>query len=60
MDEFIRTFVFAQQLFPDEHTAYQTSEIIEEIMETPSPRLRDIVPRMAGNEVASYKRIRRL
>ena len=59
MDKFIRIFEFAQQLFPDEHTAQQASGIIEGIMEARSPRLSDIAARMTGNEAASYKRIQR-
>jgi hypothetical protein len=59
MDKFIRIFEFAHQLFTDEHTAQQASEIIEGIMEARSPRLSDIAARMAGNEAASYKRIQR-
>src|SRR5512139_2869020 len=59
MDKFIRILEFAQQLFTDEHTAHQASEIIEGIMEACSPRLSDIAARMAGNEGASYKRIQR-
>lgn len=59
MDKFIRIFEFAQQLFIDEHTAQQASEIIAGIMATRSPRLSDIAARMAGSEAASYKRIQR-
>jgi hypothetical protein len=59
MDKFIRIFEFTQQLFSDERTARQASEIIEAIMEARSPRLSDIAARMAGNEAASYKRIQR-
>ena len=59
MNKFIRIFEFAQQLFIDEHTTHQASEIIEGIMEARSPRLSDIAARMAGNEAASYKRIQR-
>jgi hypothetical protein len=59
MDKFIRIFEFTQQLFADEHTAQQASEIIEGIMEARSPRLSDIAARMVGNEAASYKRIQR-
>jgi hypothetical protein len=59
MDKFIRIFEFAQQLFPDEHTAQQASEIIAGIMKARSPRLSDIAAKMAGNEAAGYKRIQR-
>jgi hypothetical protein len=59
MDKFIRIFEFAQQLFTDDRSAYQASEILEGIMEARSPRLSDIAARMAGNEAASYKRIQR-
>lgn len=59
MDKFIRIFEFVQQLYNDDHTAQQASEIIEGIMEARSPRLSDIAARMAGNEAASYKRIQR-
>jgi hypothetical protein len=59
MDKFIRIFEFAQQLFPDEDTARQASEIIAGIMKARSPRLSEIAAKMAGNEAASYKRIQR-
>lgn len=59
MDKFIRIFEFVQQLYNDDHTAQQASEIIEGIMEARSPRLSDIAARMVGNEAASYKRIQR-
>jgi hypothetical protein len=59
MDKFIRISEFAQQLFSDEHTAQQASEILAGIMEARSPRLSDIAAKMAGNEGAGYKRIQR-
>lgn len=59
MDKFIRIFEFAQQLFIDEHTARQASEMITGILEARSPRLSDIAARMTGSEAASYKRIQR-
>jgi hypothetical protein len=59
MNKFIRIIEFAQQLFPDAHTAHQASEIIEGIMEACSPRLSDIAAKMTGDEAASYKRIQR-
>lgn len=59
MEKFIRIYEFVQQLFCDDHTAHQASEIIEGIMQARSPRLSDIAARMAGNEAASYKRIQR-
>lgn len=59
MNKFIRIFEFVQQLFIDDHTAQQASEIIEGIMKARSPRLSDIAARMVGNEAASYKRIQR-
>lgn len=59
MDKFIRIFEFTQQLFRDDRTAHQASEIIEGIIAARSPRLSDIAARMAGHEAASYKRIQR-
>ena len=59
MNKFIRTFKFCEQLFTDQKTARQASEIMEGIMQAGSPRLSDIAARMAGNEAASYKRIQR-
>jgi len=59
MDKFIRIFEFAQQLFADEKTARQASEIIEGIMTSRSPRLSDIAACMPGEEAACYKRIQR-
>ena len=59
MDKFIRIFEFTQQLFVDEKTARQASEIIEGIMTARSPRLSDIAAHMPGDEAASYKRIQR-
>lgn len=59
MDKFIRIFEFAQQLFADEHSAKQASEIIAGIMKARSPRLSDIAAKMAGSEAAGYKRIQR-
>jgi hypothetical protein len=59
MDKFIRIFEFTQQLFADERTAQQASEIIDGIMTARSPRLSDIAAHMAGGEAANYKRIQR-
>ena len=59
MNKFIRIFKFCEQLFTDQKTARQASEIMEGIMQARSPRLSDIAARMAGNEAASYKRIQR-
>jgi hypothetical protein len=59
MHEFIRIFEFSQQLFPDQKTARQASEILAGIMEARSPRLSEIAAKMPGNEAASYKRIQR-
>jgi hypothetical protein len=59
MDKFIRILEFTQQLFANERTALQASEIIEGIMTARSPRLSDIAAHMAGEEAASYKRIQR-
>jgi len=49
MDKFARIFEFAQQFFTDEHTAQQTSKIIEGIMKARSAHLSDIA--------ANYTRI---
>lgn len=59
MNKFIRIFKFAQQLFTDEKTARQASQIIEGIMAARSPRLSDIAAHMPGGQSASYKRIQR-
>lgn len=59
MDKFIRIFEFAQQLFGDDKTARQASEIMEGIMSACSPRLSEIAAKMPGGEAASYKRIQR-
>jgi len=59
MNKFIRIFKFVEQLFTDEKTARQASQIIEGILTARSPRLSDIAARMAGKEAASYKRIQR-
>jgi len=59
MDKFIRIFEFAQQLFSDQKTAKQASQIIEGIMEARSPRLSEIAAKMPGNSDASYKRLQR-
>ena len=59
MNKFIRIFKFTKQLFTDQKTAWQASQIIEGIMKTRSPRLSDIAARMPGSEAASYKRIQR-
>jgi hypothetical protein len=59
MDECIRILEFAKQLFSDQRTAKTASEIMEGIMTVGSPRISDIAANMAGNEVASYKRIQR-
>jgi hypothetical protein len=59
MNKFIRIFKFVQQLFTDEKTARQASQIIEGIMAARSPRLSDIAAHMPGGPSASYKRIQR-
>lgn len=59
MNKFIRNFEFVQQLFTDEKTARQASQIIEGIMAARSPRLSDIAAHMPGGQSASYKRIQR-
>lgn len=59
MNKFIRIFKFVQQLFTDEKTARQASQIIEGIMAARSPRLSDIAAHMPGGQTASYKRIQR-
>ena len=59
MNKFIRIFKFSEQLFTDQKTARQASEIMEGNMQARSPRLSDIAARMPGNEAASYKRIQR-
>jgi hypothetical protein len=59
MNKFIRIFKFAQQLFTDEKTARQASQIMEGIMTARSPRLSDIATHMPGGQSASYKRIQR-
>jgi len=59
MNKFIGIFKFVQQLFLDEKTAQQASQIIEGIMTACSPRLSEIAAHMPGGEAASYKRIQR-
>jgi hypothetical protein len=59
MNKFIRIREFVQQLYGDEKTAEQASEIIEALMTARSPRLSDMAAHMAGEEAASYKRIQR-
>ncbi len=59
MDKFIRILEFSDQLFGDQKTARQASEIIQGIMEARSPRLSDIAAKMVGNEAACYKRVQR-
>lgn len=59
MNKFIRIFEFTQQLFSDNKTAQQASQIIEGIMEARSPRLSEIAAKMPGKPDTSYKRIQR-
>ena len=59
MDKFTRISEFAKQLFTDNTTTQQASEILQGILETRSPRLSDIAAKMPGNEAACYKRIQR-
>jgi hypothetical protein len=59
MHKFIGILKFVQQLFPDEKTAQQASQIIQAIMTARSPRLSEIAAHMPGGEAASYKRIQR-
>ena len=57
MNKCIRISEFAKQLFTDQKTAQQASQILQGIMDERSPRMSDIAARMPGNEAASYKRI---
>jgi hypothetical protein len=59
MNKCIRISEFAKQLFIDQKTARQASQIMEGIMKERSPRMSDIAAAMPGNEAASYKRIQR-
>jgi hypothetical protein len=59
MLKFIRISEFTQQLFRDQKTAQQASEIIQGIMEERSPRISDIAARMQGSEAANYKKNQR-
>jgi hypothetical protein len=59
MDKCIRISMFAKQLFSDEKTARQASQIMQGIMEARSPRLSEIAANMPGQSGASYKRIQR-
>jgi Transposase DDE domain len=59
MDKCIRILEFAKQLFSDEKTAQQASQIMQGIMVARSPRLSDIASTMPGGAAASYKRIQR-
>lgn len=59
MNKCIRISEFAKELFPDQKTAVQASQILQGIIERSSPRLSDISASMPGSEAASYKRIQR-
>ncbi len=59
MDKFTRISEFTDQLFDDQKTSQQASEIIEGILETRSPRISDIASRMKGSEAGCYKRVQR-
>ena len=59
MDKFIRVREFSGDLFRDQKTAQQGSEIVAGILEACSPGLSNIASKMSGNEVAGYKRIQR-
>jgi hypothetical protein len=59
MDKCIRISMFAKQVFADEKTACQASQIMQGIMEACSPRLSEIAANMPGEAAASYKRIQR-
>jgi hypothetical protein len=59
MKKYIQISEFAKELFPDQKTAVQASQILRGIMERCSPRLSDISASMPGSEAASYKRIQR-
>jgi hypothetical protein len=59
MNKFIRISEFAKQMFTDQKTAQQASQIMQGIMEERSPRISDIAARMPGSEAANYKRIQR-
>lgn len=48
MDKCIRIFEFAKQLFAEQKTAQQASQIMEGIMRVRSPRLSDIAASMPG------------
>jgi hypothetical protein len=50
---------FVQLMFDQEDLAEKEGSIIEAILESRSPRLSDISPRMRGNSEASYKAIQR-
>jgi len=59
MNKCIRISEFAKQLFADQKTAQQASQIMQGIMEERSPRISDIAASMPGSEAAGYKRIQR-
>jgi len=59
MKKYIQISEFAKELFPDQKTAVQASQILRGIMERCSPRLSDISASMPGSEAANYKRIQR-
>lgn len=59
MNKFTRISEFTENLFVDQKTVEQASEIIEGILESRSPRISDIASRMSGGEAASYKRVQR-
>jgi hypothetical protein len=59
MYKFIRIQRFAKQLFDDDKTAKQASEIMEAILEAQSPRISDIADKMKGGEAGNYKKVQR-
>ena len=59
MNKFIHISEYMEEIFPDEKTARQASEIVGGILEARSPRLSDIAAHMPGSEAAAYKRIQR-
>jgi len=59
MNKFTRIPEFVEQVFCDEKTVQQASEIIRGILESRSPRISDIAARMSGGETANYKRVQR-
>ena len=59
MYEYIDFSGFMQYLFDDEVQAKKAAEIIEGILAAQSPRISNIVERMAGQSESNYRKVQR-